>query len=57
VIDLKEINHQALFQIHREATVKVIRKALNNEPSIEWLLEHQASTEHYFHQLGVQGEL
>ena len=21
------------------------------------LLEHQASTEHYFHQLGVQGEL
>jgi 5,6,7,8-tetrahydromethanopterin hydro-lyase len=57
VIDLREIDHQALFQVHREATVKVIRKALNNEPTIEWLLENQEKTEHYFHQLGVQGEL
>jgi len=57
VIDLKEVNHLALFQVHREATVKVISKALNNEPTIDWLLEHQATTEHYFHQLGVQGEL
>lgn len=57
VIDLKQIDHQALFQIHREATVKVIGKAAQNEPSIEWLLENQAATEHYFHQLGVQGEL
>jgi formaldehyde-activating enzyme len=57
VIDLKTIDHSALFQIHREATVKVIRKALSHEPSIDWLLEHQATTEHYFHQLGLQGEL
>jgi 5,6,7,8-tetrahydromethanopterin hydro-lyase len=57
VIDLREIDHQALFNVHREATVKVIRKALNNEPTIEWLLENQEKTEHYFHQLGVQGEL
>jgi 5,6,7,8-tetrahydromethanopterin hydro-lyase len=57
VTQLKEIDHQELFRIHREATVKVIQKALNNEPSIDWLLENQAQTEHYFHQLGVQGEL
>ncbi len=57
VVDLKTIDHAALFQVHREATVKVIQKALANEPSIDWLLENQAATEHYFHQLGVQGEL
>ncbi len=57
VIDLKEIDHNALFEIHREATLKVIRKALNNEPTIDWLLENQSSVEHYYHQLGVQGEL
>ena len=57
VIELKTIDHAALFQVHREATVKVIQKALSNEPNIDWLLEHQATTEHYFHQLGLQGEL
>jgi len=57
VIELKTIDHSALFQVHREATVKVIQKALGNEPNIDWLLEHQATTEHYFHQLGLQGEL
>ncbi len=57
VVDVPEIDHRALFQIHREATVKVIQKALANEPTIDWLLENQDSTEHYFHQLGVQGEL
>jgi formaldehyde-activating enzyme involved in methanogenesis len=35
----------------------VIRKALANEPSIDWLLENQDQVEHFFHQLGVNGEL
>lgn len=52
-----EVDHAGLFQVHREATLKVITKALANEPSIDWLLENQASVEHYFHGLGVQGEL
>jgi hypothetical protein len=30
---------------------------MRNEPSIDWLLEHQESVEHYFHYLGVKGEL
>ena len=38
-----------------EATLKVIRKALANEPSIDWLLENQDSVTHYFHQLGLDG--
>ncbi|MCA9191336.1 MAG: formaldehyde-activating enzyme [Planctomycetales bacterium] len=57
VTKLDSIDHQALFDIHREATVKVIRKALSNEPSIDWLLDNQHTTEHFFHQLGIEGKL
>ena len=52
-----EVDHAALFQVNREATVKVIRKAMNHEPSIEWLLENQDQVTHYFHQLGLDGKL
>lgn len=57
VTTLDNIDHQKLFEIHREATVKVIKKALNNEPSIDWLLENQDKVEHYYHKLGVDGGL
>lgn len=52
-----EIDHESLFQVHREATVKVIKKAMNHEPSIDWLLAHQHKVPHYFHQLGLDGKL
>ena len=52
-----EIDHDALFKVHREATVKVISKAMNHEPTIDWLLAHQGDVTHYFHQLGVEGKL
>ena len=52
-----EVDHAELFRIHCEATVKVIRKALRNEPSIDELLEKQTSVTHYFHQLGLDGQL
>jgi len=57
VLDVEKLDHEALFRVHREATAKVIRKALRNEPSIDWLLENQDKVEHYFHKLGVDGEL
>lgn len=57
VSTLDKIDHAALFEIHREATVKVLRKAMANEPSIDWLLENQATVQHFFHELGVKGEL
>ncbi|MHC5538235.1 formaldehyde-activating enzyme, partial [Singulisphaera rosea] len=59
VVDLPpgELDHRALFDVHREATAKVIRKAMNNEPSIDWLLENQDQVEHYFHQQGIEGNL
>ena len=57
ILDVADVDHAALFAVHREATAKVIRKAMRNEPSIDWLLENQASITHYFHQLGVDGKL
>jgi formaldehyde-activating enzyme len=57
VVDVENVDHQALFEVNREATVKVLRKAIEGEPSIDWLLEHQQSVEHYFHKLGVDGQL
>jgi 5,6,7,8-tetrahydromethanopterin hydro-lyase len=55
--DPKAIDHAALFNVHREATAKAIRKAMRHEPTIDWLLENQDSVTHYFHQLGVDGQL
>lgn len=52
-----EIDHESLFKIHREATSKVIRKAMRHEPTIDWLLENQDKVPHYFHQLGLDGKL
>jgi 5,6,7,8-tetrahydromethanopterin hydro-lyase len=57
VTKVDEVDHEALFRVHREATWKVIRKAMRGEPTIDWLLENQAKVEHYFHKLGVEGEL
>jgi formaldehyde-activating enzyme len=56
-VPANEVDHQGLFDVNRAATLKVIRKALANEPTIDWLLENQNNVEHYFHQLGVNGEL
>jgi 5,6,7,8-tetrahydromethanopterin hydro-lyase len=53
----KELDHQALFEVHREATAKVIRKAMRHEPTIDWLLENQDTVTHYFHQQGLEGNL
>lgn len=57
VLKVEKVDHQGLFEVHREATVKVIRKAMKNEPGIDWLLKHQKDTTHYFHQLGLDGQL
>ncbi len=57
VLEVEKVDYQALFNVNREATVKVIRKAMAGEPSIDWLLEHQDTVEHFFHKLGVDGQL
>jgi 5,6,7,8-tetrahydromethanopterin hydro-lyase len=56
-VPANELDHKALFQVHREATAKVIRKAMRHEPSIDWLLENQDQVPHYFHQQGLEGNI
>ena len=55
--DVDDLDHKALFDVHREATAKAIKKAMHNEPTIDWLLENQDKVKHYFHELGKKGEL
>jgi formaldehyde-activating enzyme len=52
-----EVDHAGLFRVNREATAKAIRKAMRNEPTIDWLLANQDGVTHYFHQLGLDGQL
>jgi len=57
VLKVDVVDHAELFRVHREATLKVIRKAMNHEPTIDWLLEHQGEVEHFFHRQGLDGNL
>ncbi len=57
VVDAEDLDHDVLFKVHREATAKAIKKAMNNEPKIEWLLENQGKVPHYFHELGKNKQL
>ncbi len=57
VVDAADLDHTLLFRTQREATAKALRKAMRNEPTIDWLLEHQDEVVHYFHQLGVDKQL
>src|ERR1700722_12494283 len=57
VLKADDLDHKALFDVHREATAKAIRKAMRHEPTIDWLLENQDKVTHYFHELGLKGEL
>ncbi len=52
-----ELDHKALFDIHRKATTEAIRKAMNNEPSIDWLLENQDKITHKYYQMGLDGKI
>ena len=51
------LDHKILFDIHRKATSQAIHKAMNNEPSIDWLLENQESIIHKYFQMGLDGKI
>ncbi len=57
VADLDDLDHQVLFDIHREATAKAIHKAMSNEPTIDWLLENQEKLVHKYYQMGLDGKI
>ena len=52
-----KLDHKALFEIHRKAMSQAIHKAMNNEPSIDWLLEHQDEITHKYYERGLKGEI
>lgn len=51
------LDHKILFDIHRKATATAIHKAMNNEPSIDWLLENQDEIIHKYYQMGLDGKI
>jgi 5,6,7,8-tetrahydromethanopterin hydro-lyase len=51
------LDHKALFDIHRKAMAQAIHKAMNNEPSIDWLLENQEKITHKYYQMGLDGKI
>ncbi len=57
VVDAKDVDPKILFETNREATAKAIKKAMGNEPSIDWLLKNQNEVPHYFHQLALDGKI
>lgn len=51
------LDHKVLFDIHRKATAQAIHKAMQNEPGIDWLLEHQEELVHKYYQMGLDGKI
>jgi len=57
IVDVKDLDHRVLFDIHRKATAQAIHKAMTNQPSIDWLLENQDKVIHKYFEKGLKGEL
>lgn len=57
VVEQDDLDHQILFDIHRKATALAIKKAMSNEPSIDWLLENQEKIVHKYFQMGLDGKI
>lgn len=53
IVDEKQVDFEILFRTNREATAKAIRKAMNHEPDIDWLLKNQDKVTHCFHQMAL----
>ena len=52
-----DLDHKILFDIHRKAMTNAIHKAMNNEPSIDWLLDNQEEITHKYYQMGLDGNI
>jgi 5,6,7,8-tetrahydromethanopterin hydro-lyase len=57
IVDVENLDHRQLFDIHRQAMSKAIRKAMRHEPSIDWLLENQDKIVHKYFQMGLDGKI
>ena len=52
-----QLDHKALFEIHRKAMAQAIHKAMACEPTIDWLLENQDTITHKYYQMGLDGKI
>ena len=50
ITTVENLDHEALFDVHRRATTRAIEKAMNHEPSIDYLLEKQDKLVHKYYQ-------
>lgn len=50
ITSVENLDHEALFDVHRRATTRAIEKAMNHEPSIDYLLENQDKLVHKYYQ-------
>ena len=57
VVDDDNLDHKILFDIHRKATFNAIKKAMSNEPNIDWLLKNQDKIIHKYFQMGLDGKI
>ncbi|KQT69046.1 MULTISPECIES: formaldehyde-activating enzyme [unclassified Aureimonas] len=57
IVDVENLDHKVLFDIHRKGMFEAIRKAMANEPDIDWLLENQDKIIHRYYQMGLDGKL
>lgn len=57
VATVEDLDHKILFDIHRKATAQAIHKAMNYEPTIDWLLENQDKIVHKYFEKGLKGEI
>ncbi|MCC6470140.1 MAG: formaldehyde-activating enzyme [Alphaproteobacteria bacterium] len=57
IVDVADLDHRKLFDIHREAMAKAIRKAMRHEPTIDWLLANQDKITHKYFQMGLDKQI
>ena len=57
VVTDDNLDHKILFKIHRKAMKESIRKAMGNQPDIDWLLENQDQITHKYYQMGLDGKI
>ena len=57
IVDVVDLDHRMLFDIHRRGMAKAIGKAMRHEPSIDWLLENQDKVVHRYFQMGLEGKI
>src|SRR5215470_2926948 len=57
IVDVPNLDHRVLFDMHRRAMAKAIAKAVRHEPSINFLLENQDTIVHRYFQMGLDGKI